>query len=1064
MPEPEKVYDKGFKEEDEQPVTRPDLQALEGGGETTKPKRGHLKVADGTEDKKSETPEALQDAEKGGGFYKPEVADDKEKDSLGQAENQIGGGFNSSDPNVVNRAFWRLKGLSGRKKLIIGVGSGAGIAGVLIAAFLALLPLKINHLVNNLQGRFFASSESAVQRRAEYLMGDYIRRHVIPSLGDNCPSTRTDKSCINVIAGETPAARLYRGWKDANLENKLANNYGIEISKGRFQGPDGTYQYRLSIDGGKSGVNLDGFARNEQGLFEAVGNRQDIRSKFKEAFANETRWKRVMYRFKVGRLLERKYGIRRCLFFCKITDKFSDWKDNYKGAAKAKIAQRVILPHNDILALALSCIFDPSTDCATFVGTDSDGARQNKFEKEVRTYLEKLGVKVTDKVVADVIKAVEQLNGRTITQYVVDEVVKKITNGLIEDAGSKGLPIIGYINMAAIVTTKLEDAGPLLKRLAFVTNATAMVSFYVMYRSHADELKNGKIDPALLGSVVDTLGDQNERAPDDIKRGQPAEVSPLYDDILGSSITKTSLLNIFSPTAFAQSTDSQQTQSRYTCDNNKPIPAGSLICPEESLLTNNFITQISNAFKQPPLSYLSDVASFWQSSAGAVLAALSKAVSWLVEPALHAIPGYDDAVQKMSDALKGFLDTVAQWLIPSPISNDMSGARAFNMMAGGADVSGNDYAQYGTGAARISDAQASAIRNQQEDEARQQFASKSFFSRMFDQSDSHSMVSQVAMNLPTSKTQSVQSTFASLVSNPFSKLVSGFGSLFSHPRAFAATDATDPFGVPQYGYPLDDATINQNPDIYTDAYCQKMNNDWANGTGDFKNTLTIDDVTGMDVHTKANSCMLEAAATGSAGGFFTDDVLTKADLTDPGTSGSPAAPTPTTVGGVGISPDGFVFPQKTTKSAIINHNPQWCYTSQTNCHHDYNAADIFNDTGTIVVAARGGTVIFARDTATQPSTVGSILAIKGDDNNIYYYAHMGAGTLKVQSGQTVTAGQELGAVGTAADAEGTTPHLHFDSLPPPYTTRIACSNPECAQIPFINVQPILISSFNALPD
>src|SRR5690606_28998505 len=124
---------------------------------------------------------------------------------------------------------------------------------------------------------------------------------------------------------------------------------------------------------------------------------------------------------------------------------------------------------------------------------------------------------------------------------------------------------------------------PKLRRGAFVVNATAMASFYMLYRSHADELKSGNVDAELVGSMTNTLGDL---AGDTERQGQPAELSPLYGELLGTSTTNsTSLLDAFFPTAHAATTP------QYTCDDGKPVEPGKLICPEESLVTNNFLTR-----------------------------------------------------------------------------------------------------------------------------------------------------------------------------------------------------------------------------------------------------------------------------------------------------------------------------------------------------------------------------------------------------------------------------------------------------------------------------------------
>lgn len=170
-------------------------------------------------------------------------------------------------------------------------------------------------------------------------------------------------------------------------------------------------------------------------------------------------------------------------------------------------------------------------------------------------------------------------------------------------------------------------------------------------------------------------------------------------------------------------------------------------------------------------------------------------------------------------------------------------------------------------------------------------------------------------------------------------------------------------------------------------------------------------------------------------------------------------------GGQGVSADGFVFPLLTTQQKVTDGitGSKWCTTSQENCHHNYNAADIFVETGTPVVAARPGTVVSAKDVATNPSPVGSRVTIKGDDGFVYYYAHMGADSLTVSEGDIVTAGQQLGAVGTNANAVGTPRHLHFDILPPEYNDRMSCSSASCSGYPFVNVQPPLTESFSKLP-
>lgn len=154
------------------------------------------------------------------------------------------------------------------------------------------------------------------------------------------------------------------------------------------------------------------------------------------------------------------------------------------------------------------------------------------------------------------------------------------------------------------------------------------------------------------------------------------------------------------------------------------------------------------------------------------------------------------------------------------------------------------------------------------------------------------------------------------------------------------------------------------------------------------------------------------------------------------------------------------FPLNTTKNAIEagEGGARWCYKAISNCHHDYNAADIHVAIGTEVLAAKGGKVIRAVETL---GSVGSRVVILGDDGQFtYYYTHMTYNSLLVAEGDTVTTGQVIGTVGDSRQAVGTAPHLHFDMLPQSqYKFRPNCSGSGCSGYPFVDVQPLLVQLY-----
>lgn len=149
------------------------------------------------------------------------------------------------------------------------------------------------------------------------------------------------------------------------------------------------------------------------------------------------------------------------------------------------------------------------------------------------------------------------------------------------------------------------------------------------------------------------------------------------------------------------------------------------------------------------------------------------------------------------------------------------------------------------------------------------------------------------------------------------------------------------------------------------------------------------------------------------------------------------------------------FPLNVTQAQIKNHSPAWCWDSKTNCHHDYNAADIFASTGTTVVSPVSGTI---KSVGSNPARV----TIKDSFGRLWYLTHMLDGSLAVRDEQAVSKGTVIGQVGNSADAAGTSPHLHID-MRVGVSERASCSGSGCAGLGFVNNQPLLRTAFLERP-
>jgi murein DD-endopeptidase MepM/ murein hydrolase activator NlpD len=132
--------------------------------------------------------------------------------------------------------------------------------------------------------------------------------------------------------------------------------------------------------------------------------------------------------------------------------------------------------------------------------------------------------------------------------------------------------------------------------------------------------------------------------------------------------------------------------------------------------------------------------------------------------------------------------------------------------------------------------------------------------------------------------------------------------------------------------------------------------------------------------------------------------------------------------------EGFVCPVQGGASFINS----WGFPRSGGRTH--KGVDMFAKRGTPTPAVTNGTI--------KMRTVnlgGTVTYLYGDDGNKYYYAHLNGYPDGLRDGQRVERGQAIGFVGNSGNAEGTSPHLHFEIRPGggsavnPYpTVRPAC--------------------------
>lgn len=818
--------------------------------------------------------------------------------------------FNPNDSSMPGYKFLQ-NAIKKRGKLALGGGGIAGILSAVVIGLFSLIPLKVESMVENVQNHFFSSAENAAGKETDHLLKNYMVRYVLPSY-KNCGTTVSRSCRVGAIGGSStnPVKNLYTTWAHAKFENKLADG-GIEF---RHDKASNTWHLKApgtsssGVDIGKDGEKFD----TEFNKTDRAGMRQAVR----DAMKNETRWKKVMYRFKVGRLLETKYGIKRCIVFCGKRDAFSDKKEAKKTVAKLYLVQRVIAPRNKNLGIVIKCLLE-NCDAKKTEPTDGSespalsGAPENPdTDTKVRQSMADLASKYSAQNVDELIKLHGEISERGFQKYFATKVFATIVSDEAAAKAADAIPIIGWINLGAQIISTADHAGPNIKKLSYVVNAAAAVQAYNMYRTYADEVHTGHVDSTEVGSFTDSLGpgDYTNQKDRIVGGSASAESSPLYQNLINhrsaSSITtvapETKSISLLDGLAFAKTYATSGTSStptkagEYTCANGKSVSSGKLVCDEEQLGGGNGIANALHDFLNSPiLSPLTIVADAWNTffkpltdAVGDAFTAILNVTLAPLNAACDVVPDYLNPTvlyckgkQAAEKAIPDILQGVTQSLIPNPYSSNMSGGRNFHAMAAGADVSGNDFAHTGLGGQQLSPVQHAAITNEQERDSRESFQHQPMFARMFSTTNQNSLVSRLALVTPTSATGAANSTVAAMT-HPFSSIGHSFGSLFSS-KVNAATVEDDPFGVTQYGYP--EGTIPSDPETYWDQHCdekpgQAYQNDaefaahgWNKDAADPAN---VDPNTSMPTNKTTNACLLIKSSSGSAGAIYNTDLLT----------------------------------------------------------------------------------------------------------------------------------------------------------------------------------------------
>jgi hypothetical protein len=723
-----------------------------------------------------------------------------------------------------------------RKRLaVLAVSMVLTVASGILAVFSSLLPLKTLSIAQYVEDKAYAAFNNATQEGMERLMTAYIKNHVMPSLlTGKCQSTRVNRSCMQRIDTSDPISALFARWQgrgQQSLETKLAER-GYEISRvnGRF---------RMTIPGAPT-LDVNGVETGREPNITRLMTRAEVRANFRTAIEGEAFFKRAMFRFRIGALLERKYGIERCVRSCNFQDKFNDKVSVKKRAFQAYFIRRFVQPRSAMLGVALGCLLNACADTATSGGVNDPNSVENgeptdEFDRQTREALRNFRLQFGSDKIDKLVANLGEIDKDGIGRYILKEMIKKggsLVGRQINDEIAKKLagPFAWALALGKVLYF-VENGGQALKKIVYDVNSSSMVAVFYLFMTIAHEQKSGHMEAQAYGSFANGLtsgyGDT----------GQPAEASPMYDTYFSSSATApiaAAIKSILPQKAYAApapGTEADVKANQAKCNDKTPvqanqevgIKASNNLCPELRLSAGNWLTEFSDFLLNSPLlggliSLIGTIAHWIDAVADSVIGAFTD----VIEPLFKTVfpQAYDTLVTVFGYIAQQVTEFMIRKIVPPLIPPDgvPDGARIVDLLIGGGTVAGSESAHRLLGGKVLDTQEQVVIQNEQMQKQQEQFASKSLYDRMFDTNDTQSFVSQLALATPSNPGYALQSTLSSLLSNPIGVMGKYFAGAVGTNSAYAAP-IDNAFGIAQYGIPLSNEAFQQDPVEYYKTNC-----------------------------------------------------------------------------------------------------------------------------------------------------------------------------------------------------------------------------------------------------
>lgn len=717
------------------------------------------------------------------------------------------------------------------------------------------------------------------------------------------------------------------------LEKRLADK-GITMDENGLKLKDGT------------NITYNNPAELEAALNENKLTNQTIRTIVKEDIPT-WRW---MKRAKFTKFLRIKYGVKR--FGVKEKTDQGSGEKNARATAKAELTDDFGSQVDDT-GKALDCVLSGS--CPEGVDADPDTkAKDSSTSSETKAAIDEAKKEIADELESNTGDDSKKSSGfitKRLGKLIGDKLAARIVGGT---------NVVMAIDTAATVYYLISEASvnKVFIKLPAWYKSQQYVKQYADAAGCAGQQKAGRMSPEYAG-VCAAKFDADPNAKAGSALGSGSESSVAFNAINGNAEAGIKL-----------------TEAEKIYDD-----------PNRTNAAQEFVDALQNGVLQ-------EIAEAWVNTFGEFLSFVGAFIGGAAEGAAEFI-GVD--VDAMKDNVSSFLkNTLIDALGLDVVSPSDTGAKYYNNISAGASKSFNDFTKETLGGKQLSDGQAAELSRQIAVDREEYEASKGLGYRLFNTENTRSLVSQLAINLPSTANNSVLSSTSSSALAMIASAPSRLASTAS-PKASAAPVSpntfNDLFGVMTYG-----------------ATEEELNQEVSDAVINGESCGTADELAQRDT-SQFNLCMADQAVAESISCALDNDP--KSDECS-GINKEQAVTASSSGGDPNVPPGTFVFPAKQSDAGSLNISSCYGWRSISGGTPWHPALDIgtAKKQGVPAYAAGAGTVVRSEVS----NGYGNFVVIKHAEGLYTHYAHMASRTVNV--GDTVNAGQQVGVIGNTGGRNG----------------------------------------------